>query len=328
MRIGPRLLRWLTILSAFVAAPVCDASDEENATVSKDLARERDQITRIELKDGQTLLGWVVEQNADKVIIELPVGGRMTIDRQLIGSLRPEAKTRITDSGEIWMRDPIPDRYLLMPSGILLKQGDFYFTQAQLSVSTLTLGVTDFLTIVGGAVVPAWFVRDGFNFIGGVKTGFSITNLLHLAGGAEAFVIPGTSSTFGLLYGTATVGTANANASLAMGGPFATEKRCTLLAGGGCDNKVYLSDLVITVSGKLRLTRGFSLVTENWIISNWSVSHTAIYSPSTTYSAKAEFILSLAAHAFGEKWAVDIGALRFPGVEFPIPWLNFSYRWN
>jgi hypothetical protein len=170
MRIGRGLLRWLTILSAFAAAPVCDASDEENATLSKGLARERDQITRIELKDGQTLLGWVVEQNAEKVILELPVGGRMTIDRQLIGSLRPEAKTRITVTGEIWMRDPIPDRYLLMPSGILLKQGDFYFTQAQLSVSTLTLGVTDFLTIVGGAVVPAWFVRDGFNFIGGVKT--------------------------------------------------------------------------------------------------------------------------------------------------------------
>jgi hypothetical protein len=319
MKIEPRLLCCVAILSAVAVCPVCAASEEPNRILSKSLAERSDAISKIELKDGQTVLGRVVEQNAESVTIELPVGGRMVIDRELIGSLRSQPNTTITESGEIWMPDPIPDRYLLMPSGIMLKQWEGYFTQAELTASTLTLGLTDYLTIVAGAVVPAWFVRDGSNFIGGVKTGFSIAKNLHLGGGTEAFLLPGSSSTVGMLYGTGTVGTANTNVSLAIGGPYSTSKRCAWTQSGGCNTKLSFSDPVFILSGKLRLTRGLSLTTENWLITNTGP---------TIYSSKGEVILSLAVRAFGEKWAVDVGALRFPGADFPVPWLNFSYRWN
>jgi hypothetical protein len=316
MKIGPRLLRCLAILSAVTVCPVCVASEERNQLLSKSAPERSDAISKIELKDGQTVLGRVVEQTAESVTIELPVGGRMVIDRESIHSLRSQPNAMVTESGEIWMPDPIPDRYLLIPSGVMLKQWEGYFTQAELSVSTLTLGVTDYLTIVVGAVVPAWFVNNGSNFIGGVKTGFPITKYLHLAGGTEAFLIPGSSTTVGLLYGTGTVGTASSNVSLAIGGPYSNIQTCAWTQSYGCNTKWSFTDPVFILSGKLRVTRGLSLTTENWVITNGSTR------------SSSEVVMSLAARAFGEKWAVDLGGIRIPGFNAPVPWLNFSYRWN
>ncbi|HME90489.1 MAG TPA: hypothetical protein VKE49_03645, partial [Myxococcaceae bacterium] len=124
----------------------------------------------------------------------------------------------------------------------------------------------------------------------------------------ETIVIPGEGSTAGFFYGTTTVGTGNANLSVAVGAPFAIYR-----------SESELGNVIVIASGNLRLTRGLALVTENWFITR----------PKTYLSSSnLDVVLSLAARAFGEQWAVDVGALRVPGANFPVPWVNFTYHWN
>lgn len=314
-----RAIRWpalAIIISAIAVGPARAAADEQGPASLRAEAGFTDPsparpvpISRIELKDGQTLHGRVVEQDEKNVTIEMPVGGRIVIERALIKEIKPEAKARVMPSGQVWMPNANRDRYLLIPSAMMLKQGEFYFSQTQLFLSTMTVGLIDHLTLVAGGVLPLWFVHDGFNFVAGLKAGFSVGEYLHLAGGAQTLVIPGEGgTTVGFFYGTTTVGTGDANVSVAAGAPFAIYRR---------DSE--LGKVIVIASGNLRLTRGLALVTENWIITR----------PATYYSSNnLDVVLSLAARAFGEQWAVDVGALRIPSADFPVPWVNFTYHWN
>src|SRR5262249_13024186 len=174
----------LSMIALAVAAGPARAGTEESEPTSlrveqtfADSSQRRAVISRIELQDGQTLYGRIVEQDEKNVTLEMPVGGRIVIERNLIKSIRLETNARVTPSVQVWMPNPNRDRYLLIPSGMMLRQGEFYFSQTQLLVSTITVGLADNLTLVVGGVLPAWFVRDGFNFVGGLKAGFSITEL-------------------------------------------------------------------------------------------------------------------------------------------------------
>ncbi len=317
MTLENKLLSFLTILLAFAAWPVCAATDAENAAppgliASAPSPAKAAGISTVELMDGQTLHGRVVEQDANTVTLEMPVHGRVVIERELIRSIIVEKNATITKSGQVWMPEPTRDRYLFIPSGMMLKQGELYLTQQELFVSTITAGITDYVTVLAGAAAPFWFMRDGFNFIAGLKVGFSITDYFHVAGGAETMVIPSGPGSIGLLFGTATVGNGNANASIAVGAPFLLD-----------DRNSRLEKAVIILSGSLRLTRGLALVTENWIITRSDGYNDSFYSTSNPY-----VVLSLAARIFGERWAVDVGALRIPDANIPVPWVNFSYHWN
>lgn len=311
-------IRWPAlsiIISATAVGPAGAAADDGDPATPRAEQGSTDPspprpvpISRIELKDGQTLLGRVVEQDEKSLTVEMPVGGRVVLERALIKAIKVVANARVMPSGQVWMPNPNRDRYLLIPSAMMLKQGDFYFSQTQLFVSTMTVGLADNLTLVVGGLLPLWFVHDGFNFIGGLKVGFSVNEYLHFAGGAQTIVIPGESTAVGFFYGTTTVGTGNANVSVAVGAPFAIYRR---------DSD--LGKVIVIASGNIRLTRGLALVTENWFITR----------PATYYSSNnLDVVLSLAARAFGEQWAVDVGALRIPGADFPVPWVNFTYHWN
>jgi hypothetical protein len=294
---------------AATQAPEDDPRPEE--------APEKRELSRITLKDGQVLRGVVVRRDTQFLVLELAVGGRLELPAEMVKSVEAETRAQLRANGEVWFQDPNRTRYFYAPSGMMLRGGEGYFSQKELLFSSMNYGLTDNITLQAGAVVPAWLVPNGFNLIGGVKVGGSVTDKLHLAVGAQALILPGlmwsspsAPAAAGFVFGTATYGTPDAHVSVAAGTPFLFQKGEDVLSG----------HIVTTLSGNLRLTRGLALVTENWLLPT-------VYEPG---DRSLPMFNSLGVRIFGEHWAVDIGAIRVPQlpVFVPIPWLDFTYNFG
>jgi hypothetical protein len=304
---------------ARAAAEAPAPSDALSSQAPPETPPEKPELSRITLKDGQVLRGVVVRQDAQVVVVELAQGGRMELPAGLVKSVDVELHARVRDNGEIWFQDPNRTRYLYAPSAMMLRRGEGYFSQKELFFTSMNYGVTDFLSVQAGAVLPAWLMSGGANFIGGLKLGGSVTDRLHLAAGAQALVLPsnilgGTRnmvSTAGLVFGMATYGTPDAHLSLGVGTPFIFDDPGTEVLPG---------DVLVTVNGNLRVSQRLALVTENWLIPTVFARH-----PERAYP----MVNSLALRIFGERWAVDLGAVhvsQLPAV--PIPWLDFTYNFG
>ena len=299
----------LTQEQAPPSEPPAPAAAEAPAPTDK--ASEERMLSRITLKDGQVLRGVVVRQDERVLVVELADGERMELSVRLVKSITLEDNAKVGDNGEIWFQDPNRTRYLYAPSAMMLRKGEGYFSQKQLLFSSVNYGLTDYLTVQAGAVLPAWLTSGGFNFIGGVKVGGSVTDRLHLAAGAQVLTMPGSSwiGTAGLLFGTTTYGTPDAHLSLGVGTP--------VVISGGLGQELFPRDVILTVSGNVRVGQRVALITENWALP------TLLYRNGALPMAN-----SLAARIFGEQWAVDIGVIRVAQVPIPIPWLDFSYNFG
>lgn len=267
-------------------------------------------MSRVTLQDGQVLRGFVVSRDAEHVVLELAAGGRLELSASVVETIEEESEARLRPDGEVWLPDPNRTRYLYAPSGMMLRQGEGYFSQKELFFTSMNYGVTDHLTLQAGAVLPAWLIQNGINFIGGLKVGGSLSDTVHLAAGAQALFLPGlmdSGAVTGFVFGTATYGTPDAHLSLAAGVPFSLYARGWDVVGNAP---------LFTLSGNLRVGRQFALVSENWLL------------PALAQDVSLPMINSLAGRIFGESWAVDIGLIRIPELSIPVPWLDFSWNFH
>lgn len=296
---------------AAVEAPTPSTSTPAETTAPAESGKR--ELSRITLKDGQELHGVVVRQDSKVVVVELADGDRMEVPARQVKDITAERNAQVRDNGEIWFQDPNRTRYLYAPSGMMLRQGEGYFSQKELFFSSINYGLSDHITVQAGAVVPAWLLGvSGFNFIAGIKVGTSVGDKLHLAAGAQGLFIPGfgtgVGGTVGFVFGTATYGTADAHLSLGLGKPFTLTN-----SGGSLDSSV-----IGTLSGNIRVSQRVALVTENWLLMSSGVS----------MGGQLPMLNSLAVRLFGERWAVDLGGIRVPGLPIPIPWLDFAYNFG
>ncbi len=293
-------------------APAPEAPEAAPEAAKADAEEKEPPLSRVKLKDGQVLMGRVVSQDKARVVLELTSGGRVELPAESVESVEEEERAEVRGNGQIWFQDPNRTRYLYVPSAFMLRAGEGYFSQKELIFSSLSYGLTDNVTLQVGAAIPFWFVANGqgLNLIGGVKVGGSLSEHFHLSAGAQALVLPGVFGSGpvggGFVFGTATYGTPDAHLSLAAGVPF-------VLGTSGPNPFDYL---LLTASGNLRIGQGTALVTENWLL------------PSVSINNELPLLNSLALRFFGTNWAVDVGAIRVPGVGFPIPWLDFAYNFG
>jgi hypothetical protein len=300
------------------AAEAPAPTDSAPTQAQPETAPEKRELSRITLKDGQELRGVVVRQDERVVVVELGQGEQLELPARLVKSVKAEPNARVRDNGEVWFQDPNRTRYLYAPSAMMLRGGEGYFSQKELLFTSVNYGLTDFLTLQAGAVLPFWLVDGGFNFIGGLKVGGEVAPRVHLAAGAQALFLPsnllggasGGVSAAGVVFGTATYGTPDAHLSLGVGTPFIFDDP---------GSQVFPGTLLLTASGNLRLTQRLSLVSENWVVPSLADSLS---------DGTLPMVNSLAARIFGEKWAVDVGLIRVPQVPIPIPWLDFTYNFG
>jgi hypothetical protein len=202
--------------------------------------------------------------------------------------------------------DPARTRYFYAPSAFMLHRGEIVFAQRELVFSEMSAGITDHFSLMAGAAIPLEFINNGtgVNFDGGFKVGGDATDWLHLAGGAEALVLP-SIGTIGLGFGSITFGRESTQLTVSGGVPFA-------LSG----NQGTLGDVLIVASGTVRVSEHFALLSENWIF------------PTGEVSGSLPFLISGGVRFMSTNLAADVGLFYAQGSPVPLPWVNFTYRWS
>ncbi len=301
-----RTLAALTCLA--FATPVTRAQDAAPppppaavATPAGPAGPQPGQEVVVVLKDGQTLKGKLVSQDSSGVIIESS-GGRMQLPAASIQALAAPGSEAAEGPRP---RDPNRTRYLYSPSGFMLRQGEGYLSQTELLITSVGFGLTDWLTVQAGTVLPwAFYDPSTMPFIVAVKAGGSPSQHVHLAGGFQTLVIPGISEmpAVGFLFGTLTLGTEDLHLGISGGPPFAFSKGTSTLGSA-----------IITVSGNWRVSRSIALVSENWFV---------------PVNGSTKVVASAAVRFIGERLGVDLGFLFPQGSSIPVPWLDFTWHWN
>ena len=210
-------------------------------------------IYRIETSDGNEFIGTIISRDGEKVILQTDNFGEITISLLNIRRMEHIEKLHMID-GKVWLDNPQATRYFWAPNGYGLKKGEGYYQNVWIFFNQVSVGVSDNfsvgagmvpLFIFGGAPTPVYvtpkfsipIVRDKFNVGAGVLAGVVI--------GEEG-------SSFGIAFGSATIGSRDKNLTFGLGYGF---------AGGEMS-----STPVINVSGMIRTGPKGYVLTENYLI--------------------------------------------------------------
>ena len=253
------------------------------------------------LKDGQRLRGRLVSQDERGVTIESS-GSRLQLPAASVRSLAFPGSEAAEGPRP---RDPNRTRYLYSPSGFMLRQGEGYLSQTELLITSVGVGLTDWLTLQAGTVLP-WvaFEPSTMPLIVAVKVGGSPSGVVHLAGGFQTLLIPGVPEVpaVGLLFATVTLGSEDLHLGISAGPPFALRHGTSTLGKA-----------LVSVSGNWRVGRSVALVSENWFVQ---------------VDRDTKVVGSAAVRFIGERFGVDAGFLFPQGSRIPVPWLDFTWHWG
>jgi len=281
--------------------PGATPPQQPGATPASPAPRQEGRLATVRLKSGQVLTGRIVSRDERELVLESEDGVRSVIPAASVVEVREAAAGAARAP---WEADPNRTRYLYTPSGFMLQQGEGYVSQTELLLTTVAYGVTDWLTLGVGGVVPAWFASDGFNLTGLVKVGGEVTRWLHVAGTVQAFWAPGLdeATTAGLAFATVTLGRPDLHLGLSAGAPF--------VAGDEAND---VGEAAFSVSAVWRVSNRIALLTENWFFP----------------SSEDEVIVDgFAIRFIGNRLAVDAGLIFALTTDsnVPLPWLDFT--WN
>lgn len=253
-------------------------------------------LTYIELKDGSTFSGYVIEENEEMLKIrtlanlEIEVPKLQIIKREIVsGEIR---------EGELWYEDPNTTRMFFAPTGRGLKAGQGYFSVYEIFFPFIAVGITDWLAIAGGvSLIPG--ADNQVLYIAPKITPIRTENF-DLSGGVLYLKPPGESEGGGVAYAVGTYGTSKASLTFGIGFGF---------SGGDFADKP-----ILVLGADIRVSKSIKVMTENWIVFDEGS------------------LLSFGIRFFGKSIAADFG-LVFPTTGgndgFPfLPWLGFAYNFG
>lgn len=250
--------------------------------------------------DGSTIMGRITEIEDDKIQFETDLG-IIIIEIFKIKEIKEVPISHFV-GGTYWFPNPNDTRLLFAPTARCLKGGEGYFADYYLFFPMLAFGITDNITIAGGASIFPWIGIENNLFYFMPKVGFNIGENFSLAGGALLVKIPSfddeSNATLGICYGVGTVGSANSNLTAGI--------------GFGYVDWEFDGTPLLMLGGQHRISRRVSLVSENWMTPG-------IDQP----------LVSLGIRFFGEKLSVDLGLLNTIGEDmiFPgFPYIDFVVK--
>ena len=276
------------------------------ASHAQDSLRVVNDTTRIQvlrLSDGSVIVGRVLELRGDSAVVRT-AAGQLTIARTAVTSVR-ERPARSMRGGVYWPEDPNATRLYFAPTGHMLEQGEGYFCDIMLFLLCLTGGVSDRFTLGGGmSIVPGIDIADNVFYLT-PKIGIVTQEKFGLAVGAFAGwtgAVTDESGSFGILYGVSSFGDKDSNFSLGLGWTYYSDD---------------LADTPLVLAGvKLRMTRGSSFVSENYILPNSEGG-----------------IISYGVRFFNERIAGDVGLFRYIGSDsegqgIGLPFLGLAVKFR
>lgn len=216
-----------------------------------DSAENEVNYVEVKMNDGERLQGQLIHQDKEFVILRTK-NSEIKLDANNIKWI----KAGEAYEGKYSFRNPNDTRYFFGASAIPIRKNRGYYQNVNVIFNSVNYGITKNVSIGGGFEIistilatPAWFLTP--------KVGFKVGEKWHLGGGV---LIAGISDfgSVGLAYGLATYGSSDSNVTAGIG------------YGIGSDG--FSNAPVFTVSAFHRLSNGFGLVTENYIIQDAGIN--------------------------------------------------------
>lgn len=294
----------LRIIALFVFALAASATSA-HAQGSSIATLNGDTIYEMRVPDGTNHIGRIRAEQADTITFETLAGLQIRIQRALV-RLRP-ARGRLIE-GQFYREDRNLTRLFFAPTGRVLEPGQGY-AGLFFVLPFVGFGITDNLTVAGGLPLVgdleqmAFWIAPKLRVVNRERMQGSVGVLaLRLPGTEECTTFDcsqtegGSDGVFGIAYGLATLGDNDNAFHVGLGYAFGRDVE------GGAER------FPIMVGGERRFSRGWKLLTENWII------------PGETAAG------SVGLRKIGENWTWDFGLMGVEGVYFPI--ISFSYSWG
>jgi len=222
------------------------------AAVQAQETTSEEQMRRVEVKEGEVLVGTIVSEDDEEVVLRTDRLGEVTLKRANIKSIDQVDPSRIRD-GEYWFPNPQSTRYLFAPNAIGIRKGEGYYQNTWVLFNNVNYGVSNHFSIGAGTVPIFLFGAEALPLWVLPKVSVSTPQQnLHVAGGALLGGVVGEGGGgLGLLYGNATVGSRDHNATVGLGYGYVGDE---------------VSDRpVVNISGMTRIGKKTYLISENYI---------------------------------------------------------------
>lgn len=259
-----------------------------------------DTVYRVRLLDGSTLFGHLENRTPGGFTLTTANGVRAEITEAQIREFGP-ASGRIVN-GEYWSPDPNPSRLFFAPTARSVGRGDGYVGVFMIGLPFVAIGVTDRITLAGGApvlfgILDPFYIAPKIQLIStpGVSVAAGVLSVITLRDEFDSDF-----ESFGVLYGVTTLG--NADHALTAG------------LGYGYAGEDISGQPAIMIGGETRGSRRLKLITENYFV-----------------AGETGAILTGGIRFVGERFTSDIGILGgFGGGESfcCVPLVNFSYSFG
>lgn len=254
----------------------------------------------IRLKNGSEYQGKMLETKSDSVTL-VSASDTLRIPLREITSIDQMDEKR---RSERWDESPNVSKYFFTNSAIPLEQGDFIYHNTYFFLNGVQAGVTDRITVGGGADIfggsvyylnakVALWHKPKYTFSAGVNYFRIPKDIIEEVSGDDI-------RNLGMVYGAGTWGNTNNNFTIGVGYMFL---RSTPLPP------------IITISGATRFSKRFALVSENWFLF-------------VGEQLNIPALLSGGLRYIGDEWTLDVSAFtdhKFSG-EAVLPYVSYSRR--
>lgn len=171
----------------------------------------------IKTNNGNEYSGLIINVNDQEIELQTESLGLIKIQRASIKKIT-EVQPENIKGNEVWIPNPQEGRYFFSPSSYGLKKGESYYQNTWIFFNQYSHGFTDNFSL-GIGTVPL-FLLAGTSSPFWLTPKFSFpSNNERFGFGAGALVgtVVGEGGSFGIVYGTSTVGTRENNATLGVG---------------------------------------------------------------------------------------------------------------
>jgi hypothetical protein len=259
---------------------------------------ETEDLFRIKLKDGTTLIATILQSNEEGLVVQTTSIPQITIPVAQILEMTPvsaEVETQPDTSSDIHST-----HYLVGQSAFNLKKGEAYYKNTEIFLNSFTFGITDNFSLEAGLEFLSIFAEgDPIMYIM-PKVGYQVSDKFHL--GASFMLIGQPIASFsnneflglGLGYGMGTFGAPNSNVTVGIGG---------LIDSAGDAYPL------LNLSGMHRISKSVALITENEMIISNNIS--PVFSYGVRFLMKnSSFDLALA----NSKEIAKVSIVGFPVI--------------
>lgn len=289
VRFAARALPLVAVLAAgLLSAAPARAQDPV------ELPAPGDELVRIELVDGTSIVGRIREVAAETVVVETVGGARITVERSQIRAVTPADGAVV--QGRYWSRDRSDTRLYFSSTARSLRQGEGYVGTYVIFLPFVAVGVTDRVTVAAGAPIlfgefePVYFAP---------KVQVVRADRAQLSVGTLAFLWDGELG--GIAYGVGTFGTLDTALHLGV--------------GYGYSGDEFSDEPVAMIGAEARVSPRVKFLTENYVLPD-DVGN----------------VFSFGLRIIGERLSTDIGVAGISGDETGtgccLPMVNFSYAFG